>query len=169
MKLVIYAGVLAMILLLAIFFLAAEDFDTAKRNYDAYRFSKAFPEFLRLAQRDDKRAQFFVGRMYHLGEGVPQDKCEAAVWYAKSAKQGFARAQNNLAVLYIERGNRSEAMTLLTRAAAQGLTQAQSNLQNIDKLIPQTQIPPPLNTSPVQPDLGFRPSRFRSGLGVPSP
>ena len=35
-----------------------------------------------------------------IGEGVPQDYAAAASWYRKAAEQGYARAQNNLGVMY---------------------------------------------------------------------
>ena len=38
--------------------------------------------------------------MYDEGEGVQQDKREAAKWYRLAAEQGNAKAQNNLGVMY---------------------------------------------------------------------
>ena len=41
--------------------------------------------------------------MYYSGQGVPQDYSEAVKWYRLAAEQEYARAQNNLGVMY-ERG-----------------------------------------------------------------
>ena len=41
--------------------------------------------------------------MYHNGDGVSQDKAEAAKWYRKAAEQGMDQARVNLGVIY-ERG-----------------------------------------------------------------
>lgn len=104
-------------------------YDRGVKNHDNKDFSKAYPVFAKLAKRGDKRAQYYVGRMNHLGEGRPQDKQEAVRWYRMSAEQGFARAQNNLGILMLEQGNISEAIALFEKAIAQGLPQARKNLE----------------------------------------
>jgi uncharacterized protein len=38
--------------------------------------------------------------MYDDGQGTPQDYKEALKWYKAAAEQGFAMAQNNLALMY---------------------------------------------------------------------
>ena len=38
--------------------------------------------------------------MYRVGKGVPADNSAAASWYRKAAEQGYARARNNLGVMY---------------------------------------------------------------------
>ena len=38
-------------------------------------------------------AQFNLGRMYNIGDGVPKDAVEAVKWFRKSAEQGEAVAQ----------------------------------------------------------------------------
>ena len=40
--------------------------------------------------------------MYKNGEGVLQDYKTAVKWYTLAAEQGFAKAQNNLGVLYAQ-------------------------------------------------------------------
>ena len=46
------------------------------------------------------RAQFTLGLLYELGDGVDVDPAQAVAWYRKAADQGFAKAQNNLANAY---------------------------------------------------------------------
>ena len=46
-------------------------------------------------------AQYIVGRMYYLGEGVTQDYSKAASWFDKAANQDDAVAQFDLAMLYL--------------------------------------------------------------------
>jgi len=41
-----------------------------------------------LAEQGDARAQFSIGAMYTLGQGVPQDYAAAVSWYRKAAEQG---------------------------------------------------------------------------------
>ena len=37
-----------------------------------------------------------------MGRGVPHDDTQAVFWYRKAAEQGYARAENNLGVMYEE-------------------------------------------------------------------
>ncbi|MGC2602342.1 MAG: SEL1-like repeat protein, partial [Rhodomicrobium sp.] len=41
-------------------------------------------------------AQDSLGDMYNYGKGVPQNQAEAEQWYRLAAKQGLAKAQNDL-------------------------------------------------------------------------
>ena len=45
------------------------------------------------AEQGDADAQYELGRMYIVGDGVPQDYDEAFRWFWKSAEQGDAKAQ----------------------------------------------------------------------------
>ena len=49
------------------------------------------------AKKGDAAAQYNLGWRYEYGEGVVQDKQEAAKWYRKAAEQGYLAAQNKLA------------------------------------------------------------------------
>jgi TPR repeat protein len=71
--------------------------------YDAYQrgdYAAAYREWLPLAEEGDAEAQYNLGNLYYLGQGVAQSKVTAATWYRRSAEQGFAEAQYNLAVMY---------------------------------------------------------------------
>jgi len=52
------------------------------------------------AEQGDADAQNNLGVRYATGEGVTQDKVEAAKWYRKAAEQGNAYAQCNLGDSY---------------------------------------------------------------------
>ncbi len=55
------------------------------------------------AEQGDADAQYKLGLMYAvLGEGVPQDRQEAAKWFRKAAEQGDAGAQLLLGAMYRE-------------------------------------------------------------------
>ncbi len=45
-------------------------------------------------------AQYNLGVMYEVGQGVPQDYDEAVKWYRLAAEQGDALGQNNLGFMY---------------------------------------------------------------------
>ena len=52
------------------------------------------------ANAGDAAAQFYLGLMYDLAWGVPQDFAQAVAWYRKAAEQGLANAQFNLGLMY---------------------------------------------------------------------
>ena len=64
-------------------------------NYD-----KAADIWHPLAQQGHAKAQYWLGKMYDFGEGIPQDYAEAVKWYRRAAEQGIAEAQNNLGYMY---------------------------------------------------------------------
>ena len=73
--------------------------------------------------------------MYSSGHGVAQDHLQAVYWYKKSAKQGWAVAQNNLGKKYRDGvgvgRNLSEAIRWFKKAADQGHAEAMSNLKKL--------------------------------------
>ena len=87
--------------------------------------SEALSETRRAAEQGDAEAQFRLGRMYHTGEGVPQDYTEAVRLYRRSAEQGHAGAQCRLGDMYdARRGvpqNDRQAFQWYRRAAEQGM------------------------------------------------
>ena len=52
----------------------------------------------------DARAQFSLGRMYYIGQGVDRNNAQANAWFRKAADQGFAYAQFDLGVAYEDGG-----------------------------------------------------------------
>ena len=77
-------------------------------------------------------AQYSLGIMYDLGEGVPENNAEAARWYQLAAVQGNAHAQFSLGFLYATGAgvpeNNAAAVRWYRLAAAQGNARAQYNL-----------------------------------------
>jgi TPR repeat protein len=90
------------------------------------------PLVMAKAKAGDAVAQFDLGYAYYLGQGVPKDYVQAALWFRKAADQGDAVAQHDLGVLY-ENGfgvlqDYAQAATWYREAADQGNAEAQSNL-----------------------------------------
>ena len=85
-----------------------------------------------MAEQGDANAQYNLGLLYALGQGVPQDFERAAEWYEKAAEQGVAAAQYNLGVIYANgQGvpqNVTEARQWFAQAAEQGVAQAEDSL-----------------------------------------
>ena len=68
--------------------------------HDRHDYATALQLLRPLADKGDPSAQYYLGAMYDLGEGVPQDYAAAASWYRKAAEQGHSRAQYFLAGMY---------------------------------------------------------------------
>ena len=115
---------------------AAKDFRSARSaGVEAYHpgdFGRAWMILSESAGRGDAQAQYYVGAMYHFGQGVARDTGLAAHWYRRAADQGIAGAQRNLGVLHEDglgaRRDTAEAATWYRRAADQGDALAQHNL-----------------------------------------
>lgn len=76
--------------------------------------SNDFRSLKALAQRGDAIAQFNLGYVYDIGEGILENDREAVKWYRKSAVQGYAPAQYNLGLMYLN----GEGVLMNARAAA---------------------------------------------------
>ena len=90
------------------------------------------------AQAGDPRAQDYLGRLYEDGLGAIDKDAETAVdWYTRSAEQGDALAQYNLAVMYYEgRGvaqDMEASFAWFKRSAEQGDSDAQMQLGTMYK------------------------------------
>ncbi len=85
------------------------------------------------AYKGDMYAQLMLGALYEDGsEGMEQDLRQAASWYLKAARQGYPKAQHNLALLYEDgRGmaqDYAQAAIWYQKAADAGFSEAQNNL-----------------------------------------
>ena len=91
-----------------------------------------FDETRARAEKGDGIAQYNLGRMYVVGDGVPQDFEEGAKWYRKAAEQGDVDAQYNLGNMYVLGDgvpqDFEEAVKWFRKAAEQGDADAQYNL-----------------------------------------
>ena len=71
------------------------------------------------ADKGDAEAQNRLGLIYGIGEGVEQDRVEAARWFRLAAMQGEANAQYHLGLQYITK-NDVEAYAWFSVATAFG-------------------------------------------------
>jgi TPR repeat protein len=96
----------------------------ADKAFQRGDYRKTAQELRYLAEHGDVRAQYDLGLLYDLGEGVPQDNHEAMSWYHRAAEQGEARAQYNLGLMYANgQGvpqDYAEGYYWISLAAAQG-------------------------------------------------
>ena len=73
---------------------------SANQAYEQKDYATAMRQYLVAAQGGDAQAQYQVGYMYQLGQGVAADPATALQWYRKSADQNFANAQGQIGYLY---------------------------------------------------------------------
>jgi TPR repeat protein len=87
------------------------------------------------ADQGDADAQFNLGRMYSLGQGVQQDGAEAVAWYRKSAAQNGLDAIYSVGLAYHDGLGVPQdfvaAEQWYRRAAEHGHAAAQLNLGNM--------------------------------------
>ncbi|WP_298728734.1 tetratricopeptide repeat protein [uncultured Ferrovibrio sp.] len=108
-------------------------FAAGVQAFEAGNYEAAYQAWLPLAQHGDVAAMRNIGHLYRWGQGVPQDMNQAIAWYRRAAEMGFARAQANLAAIYLqgEGGvpvDYAEALKWFDAAAKQGHAVAQYNL-----------------------------------------
>jgi TPR repeat protein len=100
--------------------------------YDSADYAAARKELLPLAEQGNAQAQYRLGKMANLGQGLPPDKKEAARWFHLAALQGLAAAQGALGYLcLVGEGvsqNNDLALKWTRMAAVQGDAAAQFNL-----------------------------------------
>jgi TPR repeat protein len=108
---------------------ALADFKAGMNAYKKKDYVTAMREF----RSDGKaKANFNIGIMYYKGEGVKQDKKEAAKWLLKSAEQGYGQAQFVLSVMYFTgdgiESNIPDAVKWIHKSAGNGFAEAQFRL-----------------------------------------
>ena len=111
---------------------SAPDLTVGLDAYDRGDFAVALRQWQPLAKQGVADAQYNLGLLYDLGNGVPEDAAAAADWYRRAAEQGLAKAQHNLGLMYeLGEGVAKDdiaAVVWYRRAAEQGLVDAQNNL-----------------------------------------
>jgi len=108
---------------------ALADFKAGMNAYKKKDYVTAMREF----KSDGKaKANFNIGIMHYKGEGVKQDKKEAAKWLHKSAEQGYGQAQFVLSVMYFTgdgiESNIPDAVKWIHKSAENGFAEAQFRL-----------------------------------------
>jgi len=79
---------------------ASAALDAATQRYESGDYSAAYRAFYGLAQAGDSQAQYYVGLMRLMGQGVASDAAAGIGWLEKSAGQGYTDAAITLGNIY---------------------------------------------------------------------
>jgi TPR repeat protein len=79
------------------------------------------------AEAGDLAGALSLGHIYEAGIGVERDLLRAESWYLKGAHAGFGQAQLRLFYLLLGRGEETNAVHWIAKAAEQDLAQAQND------------------------------------------
>ncbi len=90
------------------------DFEAGQEAFEQGDYAPALKEFRALAEQGDADAQYTLGLMYELGQGVQQDYVQAYLWFNLAAAQGDEGARKDRDIL-------AEQMTLAQIGDAQRL------------------------------------------------
>lgn len=123
----VVGGVLLLMLLPA--FSQTDDMTKGLQFYKEGRFKEALPIFHKLAQEGNASAQYQLCLMFKRGQGMKKpDPNEATVWCKKSADQGYALAEHEMATNLQSGNNTSSSLEYYKKAAKQGVPEAQYTL-----------------------------------------
>jgi uncharacterized protein YbaP (TraB family)/TPR repeat protein len=91
---------LALVLLLSLLLAGRAAADAGYEAYQRGDYAAAFAAWESAAQAGDRDAQYNLGVLYESGQGVKQDRGQAAQWYAHAADKGSAPAQYSLGLMF---------------------------------------------------------------------
>lgn len=99
----------------------------------------AFKSIEEMAEQGDRIAQYLLGGMYEIGEGVEKDYQKAKEWYEAAAVQGDSKAQCSLGYMYGKRvdiqKDFKKAFEWYEKSASQGNKTAQSELKELKDIL----------------------------------
>lgn len=102
-----------------------EVWQEARKAYDKNDYVQMATLLVPLAAKGNKEAQYLLGLAYKEGAGVDKNLTLAKSWLKKSAEQGYADAQNDLALLYANEGNFGQFFEWAQKSATQGNARGQ--------------------------------------------
>jgi uncharacterized protein len=107
-------------------------------------YAEAVKWYRKAADQGFALAQYHLGRMYYIGNGVPKNDAEAVRWFRLAADQGNARAQYVLGLIYaFGKGVPQDYVSAhmwFNLAAAQGYQDAVKNRDLVEQRMTPAQI-----------------------------
>tara|TARA_B100001113_G_scaffold74343_1_gene57840 strand:- start:1327 stop:1800 length:474 start_codon:yes stop_codon:yes gene_type:complete len=93
---------LAIIFILAFLNTAFSNDDIGYKYYEKGLYDKAIEIWSKEIKQGNKEAMYNMGLLYYFGKGVDKDLSVAFTYCKQAAFKGSARAQNNLAYMYMK-------------------------------------------------------------------
>lgn len=108
----------------------------AIKAIEAGHHSQAVQLLTPIANGGNSLAQYRLGMLYYMGQGVPEDEVQAIFWWKKAAAQGYSEAMFQLGSAYLFGSQAAktvpdpdrEAATWYFQAASAGHAEAQYHL-----------------------------------------
>lgn len=118
--------------------------DAGNEAYERGDYATAFKLWLAQANDGDSSAQYNVGVMYQLGQGVQKDMSEAAHWYRLAAERGVREARVDLGTMYANGTGVTQnvivAYILFDLAMTQGSTDSKTYRETLLKFMTPAQL-----------------------------
>lgn len=99
---------------------AGESFEAGWKHYQQGSFIDALQNWVPLAAEGNPAAQFNLSIMYEQGRGVPIDLETARYWLEKSIQSNYGPALHNYGLELLDQDRKTEAISVLKRAAEHG-------------------------------------------------
>ena len=113
----------------------AQDFDKGLAAADAGDYATALTEWRPLAEQGDANAQYNLAELYNTGQGVPQDRDQASIWYRLSAEQGHPFAIFQLGSDAVLEGDLITGLMWFLVAAGSGIEEAIYYEKKVSRLL----------------------------------
>lgn len=101
-----------------------------QRLYNEGHEAEAAKWFLKAAEQGYAEAQYEIGTLYNIGQGVPEDEEKAYVWLKKAATQGLPDAQSEFG-RFLEFKDIGEAIKFYRELAEKGDAHSQARLADL--------------------------------------
>lgn len=77
---------------------ARDEFKRGSTAYTVGMYNSAARQWLALAERGNRAAQYNVGRLFYYGRGVSRDRIEAYKWFFIASKNGVRRGDDAMRI-----------------------------------------------------------------------
>lgn len=77
---------------------ARDEFKRGSKAYTVGMYNSAARQWLSLAERGNRAAQYNIGRLFYYGRGVRRDRVEAYKWFFIASKNGVRRGDDAMRI-----------------------------------------------------------------------
>jgi TPR repeat protein len=90
--------------------------------------TEAFDELRDLAKLGSEASMLLLGRTYHVGAGLPQDRSLAETWYRRAMDAGSVKGGYALGILFMQHGEFQNAFEAFEHGASRGFAPSLNKL-----------------------------------------